>query len=132
MLSFPLPGGHMKKIFIIVLIISFALPINIYAKGKKHIKIPMDQSCSECHAGENDVWESGKHGLMGVKCVVCHGDLDKNFVAMPGPERCEGCHSEQVEGNAEGHKMKQNNCWTCHDGHSLKQKVRETEPTRRK
>ena len=110
----------MKRIFVIVLLILVVLPCTIYAKGKKHIKISMDQTCSECHSGENDVWEDGKHGLMGVKCVVCHGDTNKKFIARPASERCVGCHSEQVDGTAEGHKIKQKNCWTCHDGHSLK------------
>ena len=112
----------MKKILLIVLIIMLGLPIAIYAEGKKHIKTSIDQVCSECHIAENTVWESSKHGLMGVKCVVCHGDPDVNFVAKPNPERCVGCHSEQVVGAAEGHKIKQKNCWTCHDGHSLKLK----------
>ena len=25
-------------------------------------------------------WQDGKHGVMGVKCVVCHGSTDKNFI----------------------------------------------------
>ncbi|MGO9953814.1 MAG: cytochrome c3 family protein [Dissulfurispiraceae bacterium] len=112
----------MKIMLLIVLIIMLALPLTIYAKGKEHIEITMEQTCSECHAGENDVWENSKHGLMGVKCVVCHGDPNINFVARPTSERCVGCHSELVAGRAEGHKMKQKSCWTCHDGHSLKTK----------
>lgn len=112
----------MKRIFVIVLIMMLALPFTIYAKGKKHIEITLEQTCSECHAEANGVWESSKHGIMGVKCVVCHGDPNKNFLARPAPERCVGCHSEHVAGRTEGHKMKQKNCWTCHDGHSLKAK----------
>jgi hypothetical protein len=112
----------MKKVFIPVLIILFILPFSAYAKGKKHIEISVEQACSECHSAQNDVWETGKHAIMGVKCVVCHGDPNRNFVAKPGPERCEGCHSGQVEGTAAGHKIKKRICWTCHDGHSLKLK----------
>ncbi len=109
----------MNKIFFCILILLIAMPGTLYAKGKKHIATSMDQPCSECHAGENDAWEGSKHALMGVKCVVCHGDLTNNFLRRPGPERCVGCHAEQVGGNAEGHKPKPKSCWTCHDGHTL-------------
>jgi hypothetical protein len=109
----------MKRIIAIVIILVF-LPAMSPAASKKHPHVSLDQACEECHEQEAQVWEDGKHGLMGVKCVVCHGDTSKNFIARPASERCVGCHAEQVAGTAEGHKIKQKNCWACHDGHSLK------------
>ncbi len=108
-----------KRLAILLLILVF-LPAISTAAAKKHPTVPADQACEECHDQEAQVWQDNKHGLMGVKCVVCHGDTGKKFVARPASERCVGCHSEQVDGTAEGHKIKQKNCWTCHDGHSLK------------
>jgi len=110
-----------KRIIAIVIILVF-LPVMSPAASKKHPHVSLDQACEDCHDKETQVWQEGKHGLMGIKCVVCHGDLDKNFMKRPGPERCTGCHAEQVSGTAEGHKIKQKNCWACHDGHSLKLK----------
>ena len=109
----------MTKI-IIGLIMLVAIPAVSMAVVKKHPAVPSDQACEECHERQAQVWQDGKHGLMGVKCVVCHGDTEKIFIARPASERCVGCHAVQVAGTAEGHKIKQKNCWACHDGHSLK------------
>ena len=110
-----------RRLFVFILILIF-IPALSAAGTKKHPSVPADQACEDCHDKQAQVWQDSQHGLMGVKCVVCHGDPNKNFVAKPGPERCEGCHSGQVEGTAAGHKMKKRICWTCHDGHSLKPK----------
>jgi len=110
------------KTFIVLLIILFLIPALTVAAGKKHPTVSTEQSCSECHESESTVWQDNKHGLMGVGCVVCHGDLDKNFMKKPGPERCTGCHAEQAAGKTEGHKQKPKSCWTCHNGHTLKTK----------
>jgi hypothetical protein len=109
----------MTKI-IIGLIMLVAIPAVSMAVVKKHPAVPSDQACEECHERQAQVWQDSKHGLMGVKCVVCHGDTEKIFIARPASERCVGCHAVQVAGTAEGHKIKQKNCWACHDGHSLK------------
>jgi hypothetical protein len=108
-----------KRLTIILLILIF-LPTISTAAAKKHPAVPSDQACEECHDQQAQVWQDNKHGLMGVKCVVCHGDTNKKFIVRPASERCVGCHSEQVAGTAEGHKIKQKNCWACHNGHSLK------------
>ncbi len=112
----------MKKILLIILVLLLAAPFIAHAKEIKHIKTSEDQQCYECHSNENDVWQDSKHGLMGVGCVVCHGDPNKDFAAKPGPERCVGCHADQVAGKAEHHSVRPKNCWTCHQGHSLKTK----------
>ena len=111
----------MKQIITLLVVLAF-LPGMSASADKKHPQITLDQACEECHEQEAQVWEDGKHGLMGVKCVVCHGDTEKKFIVRPASGRCMGCHAEQVGGKAEGHKIKQKNCWFCHDGHSLKQK----------
>ncbi len=110
----------MKKLLSIVVVLLMAAPLAGYAKQIKHIRISDDQACSECHENQDKIWEDSKHALMGVKCVVCHGDPNKDFAAKPGPERCIGCHADQVAGKAEHHKVKPKSCWSCHDGHSLK------------
>ncbi|HMK55038.1 MAG TPA: cytochrome c3 family protein [Dissulfurispiraceae bacterium] len=106
----------------VISFIFLLLPALSFGAAKKHPPITAEQDCEECHDSQAQVWQDSKHGLMGVKCVVCHGDPNKNFVAKPTSKRCVGCHSEQVAGTAENHKMKQKNCWTCHNGHSLKPK----------
>jgi hypothetical protein len=117
-----LGGGMIMKRLITILLILIFLPAVSMAAVKKHPAAPPDQACSECHDKESEVWQDGKHGLMGVGCVVCHGDLDKNFIMRPSPEKCSGCHAEQVSGAALGHKARLKICWGCHDGHSLKPK----------
>ncbi|HTZ17320.1 MAG TPA: hypothetical protein VMB78_02655 [Dissulfurispiraceae bacterium] len=108
----------MKRLITILLVLIF-LPVISMAASKKHPPVQVEQACSECHEAEAVTWQEHKHGLMGVGCVVCHGDLEKNFLKRPGPERCTGCHAEQVSGRAAGHKTKPKSCWTCHNGHTL-------------
>jgi len=85
---------------------------------KGHIKTD-GQECSMCHAGEDSAWQSGKHGLMNVKCVVCHRSTDANFIAKPGIDRCAGCHGELVDQLKRMPAAAHTTCFTCHDNHSL-------------
>lgn len=107
----------MKRL-IICLIIT-VLPVAVIAKEKGHIKTPEDQECSECHGTQRQVWQDSKHGLMNVKCVVCHGTTDKNFVAKPDIYRCRGCHGEQVADVEKKLPLKIRNCFLCHDHHAV-------------
>lgn len=107
----------MKKIIIFLLML--ALPVAVIAKEKKHMKTPEDQECYECHGTQAQVWQDGKHGLMNVKCVVCHGSTDKNFVLKPDIYRCRGCHGEQVKDVENKLPPKLRNCFLCHDHHSV-------------
>lgn len=105
-----------------LILISFLLflPAAVTAKEKQHMKTPADQECSECHAGQAGVWQDGMHGLMNVKCVVCHGSIDKNFVPKPDIYKCRGCHGDQVKDVEDKLPSKARNCFLCHDHHSVK------------
>lgn len=110
----------MKRLFIIFLIL--ALPIMVAAKEKGHIKTPETQECSECHKSQAEAWQNGKHGVLDVKCVVCHGSTDKNFHAKPDINRCRGCHWEKVADVEKKLYPKERKCTLCHTLHSLKSK----------
>ena len=76
--------------------------------------------CVTCHAEMTPEvfaeWYAGAHGLMNVKCFVCHGSLD-DFRAAPGTAACISCHSEYLESApARGGTM---DCFQCHPGHLL-------------
>jgi len=89
------------------------------AAAIKHPDTPADLDCIECHADQERVWFNGKHGLMGVKCIVCHGSTDQNFATKPTLAACRGCHADEVAqaGKAKGKTDK--SCFPCHDRHSL-------------
>lgn len=107
----------MKKIIFFFLIL--VLPVAVIAKEKTHMKTSGDQECYECHGAQMQVWQDGKHGLMGVKCVVCHGSTDKNFTPKPDIYKCRGCHSEKVADVEKKLFPIQKTCFLCHDAHSV-------------
>ncbi len=62
------------------------------------------EDCVECHIGITPGivgdWETSRHGEMGMKCGVCHGDGhtsadDVAEVNLPTPDTCAKCHSKQ-------------------------------------
>jgi hypothetical protein len=85
----------------------------------QHPKIPAGQECSECHQQEVARWSGSPHGINLVKCLVCHGSLEENFMAKPPASRCEGCHGRQVEQLKSDSFMKGKTCFTCHPPHAL-------------
>jgi len=107
--------------FILVLLSVFILAQTpgAMAKTRTHIATPDDQECSECHVDQASVWFNGKHGLMNVKCIVCHGSTDKNFMAKPDVAQCIGCHGEEVEQVRMKTAQAEKTCFPCHDHHSL-------------
>lgn len=107
----------MKRLFIIFLILT--LPVAVMAKEKKHIKTAENQECAECHKSQAEAWQKGKHEVMGVKCIVCHGSTEKNFIAKPDMYRCRGCHGEKVSEVEKNLPPKLRNCFLCHDRHSV-------------
>jgi predicted CXXCH cytochrome family protein len=107
----------MRKLMVLLLLL--ILPAAAGAAGKKHVKTSADQECSECHVDQARVWLEGAHGLMGVKCVVCHGSPEENFVSKPDITRCRGCHDEEVEQVAKKKVKAEKTCFPCHDRHSL-------------
>lgn len=107
----------MKKIIFFFLIL--VLPVAVVAKDKRHMKTAEDQECYECHSAQTQVWQDGKHGLMNVKCVVCHGSTDKNFVPKPDIYRCRGCHGEKVKDVEKRLPPAARSCFLCHEHHSV-------------
>lgn len=89
----------------------------------KHPAPPGDQECGECHAEQAAVWSAGKHGLMNVKCVVCHGDPESNFVSQPALVRCRGCHADQVRDVEKKLAAGEQSCFGCHDHHTVAPKA---------
>ena len=112
----------MKQVLAMIAFIMLIFPAAAGAKEKTHVATSEEQECSECHADQEKVWFEGKHGLMNVKCVVCHGSPDKNFTPKPGVTRCRGCHGEQVE-QAMKKGAKEKTCVPCHEHHSLSVKA---------
>ncbi len=108
----------MKRLIALIFILLF-LPATTGAKEKTHVATAEDQECSECHADQEKAWFEGKHGLMNVKCVVCHGSPDKNFTPNPDITRCRGCHGEQVDQAMKKTVQAEKTCSPCHDHHSL-------------
>jgi hypothetical protein len=80
-------------------------------------------ACQSCHAEATPEvvkrWEGGKHGLVLVKCFVCHGSAGKDFTARPGNRRCEGCHPAALAAVAPARKGGAKTCSDCHVPHSL-------------
>jgi hypothetical protein len=105
------------KLWVVVLLM-FTLPLAAVAAGKKHMKTD-GQECAECHADQEKVWLEGKHGLMNVKCVVCHGSPEENFAPKPGLNRCRGCHGEKVQDVEKKLSAKDRTCFLCHDNHTV-------------
>lgn len=108
----------MKRLMIFLLIL--LIPVVVSAKEKKHPTVPVDQECSDCHRGQTEVWQDGLHGLMNVKCMVCHEAADKNFIAGTDIYKCRGCHGDQVKDVETKLPPKARDCFLCHDYHSVK------------
>ncbi len=113
-------GRKRCEVFLIgCLALGLMVPAVATAATKKHPKEAAGQECTECHTDQEKIWEAGKHGLMGVKCVVCHGSPEKNFAPKPALTRCRGCHGDQVREVEKARNPKARTCFRCHDNHSV-------------
>ncbi len=101
-----------------MLVLFLTIPMIAYSGAKSHIKTE-NQDCAECHSQQSETWLDGKHGLMNVKCVVCHGSPDENFVSSPGLNRCRGCHSDKIIDVTTKLTKKEQSCFICHDNHTV-------------
>jgi len=106
----------MKRILVLLFVL--VLPSLLLAAAKKHMKTD-GQECSECHTAEDQSWMAGKHGLMNVKCVVCHGSPEENFAPKPGLGRCRGCHGDKVADVEKKLAAKDRTCFACHTNHTV-------------
>lgn len=93
------------------------------ARQRAHPAAPPDPSaeaCVGCHARATPAvvssWESGGHGLVLVKCFVCHGTTGADFRRSPDLARCGGCHAANVASAA---RAKAGGCFGCHAPHDL-------------
>jgi hypothetical protein len=85
------------------------------------------EACEACHARETPEvvkqWEAGPHGLVLVKCFVCHGSTGKDFRARGTAASCDGCHPAEaarvVPAKAARRHPLATRCFSCHDPHSL-------------
>lgn len=119
----------MKKSFAILMTILtlLFLGLNLFAGQekaiKKHPQVPnfKNESCVNCHKEVTpDIvkdWKSSKHGEMNFGCYMCHGDGQQEFYVKPGADRCISCHGDYA---VDFSKTKFNNCFDCHQGHTLK------------
>jgi hypothetical protein len=89
------------------------------AAQKKHPKLAPGKDCADCHKKQVDQWQAGPHGANAVKCLVCHGDVQEDFIAKPPVARCQGCHDRQFVQLTSDPFMKGKSCFTCHPAHSL-------------
>jgi len=92
------------------------------AKGAAHPAVDAAESCEGCHAEVTpkpyQLWFDGRHGLMGVKCVVCHGSVGSGFTRKPKADRCGGCHGENAAAMSVPF-FKGKSCFSCHHPHAL-------------
>jgi len=89
------------------------------APAPRHPQIAAEQSCGDCHSEEFSDWQSSKHGRALVKCLVCHGAVDSNFIPRPTAARCLACHGEIVHHLGDGTPTKGKSCFDCHSQHRL-------------
>ena len=58
-------------------------------------------ACEVCHQAltpeVHGEWYQSQHGMMNVKCFVCHGSTGEDFTKNPSADRCVGCHADQVD-----------------------------------
>lgn len=105
--------------------ISQAFP-EVRCEGAKHLERPEEfADCVTCHAKVtpkvSQDWLESKHGVMMVKCVVCHGEPDGKgsvpFAKVPDPNRiCAQCHGPAMVKMTEKFGVR-NDCETCHPNH---------------
>jgi hypothetical protein len=87
------------------------------------------EACEACHEKTTPAvvreWAAGRHGLLLVKCFVCHGSTGKDFALRAGADRCAGCHPAEVASAAAilpakaGGGASAKGCFSCHSPHSL-------------
>ena len=102
-----------------------AFPVD-RCEGAKHLDRPEDYlDCVTCHAKTTakvtQNWLESKHGVMLVKCVVCHGEPDGKgsvpFARVPDPQRiCSQCHEPAMKRMVEKYGDNQD-CYSCHPHH---------------
>ncbi|MDL2316199.1 hypothetical protein LJC59_03870 [Desulfovibrio sp. OttesenSCG-928-A18] len=95
-------------------------------EGAKHLDRPEEfADCVTCHTKASPKvtqdWQESKHGVMLVKCVVCHGEPDGKgsvpFERAPDPIRiCAQCHDPAIKRMVAKYGSNLD-CNSCHPNH---------------
>lgn len=119
---------------VLVLLGSYFLFLNTAFTGTrcegarvKHGQVPEDQSdCYPCHKKTTPKaaqdWYESKHGMILVKCYVCHGQPDGKgavpFTATPSVATvCQRCHAPAIDLMQSKFGVR-DQCETCHMFHT--------------
>lgn len=109
------------------LYLSMAFP-EVRCEAAKHLDRPEDLTdCVTCHVKATvqvtDDWNKSKHGVMLVKCAVCHGEPDGKgaipFMVSPDPmDICVRCHEPAIKRMIQKYDFDAvAQCYTCHPRH---------------
>jgi hypothetical protein len=96
--------------------------------------VDTDFACYNCHSKKEitpwitTTWAESVHAAKGIKCPACHGNHDAGFdspefTALPGPDKCMGCHPLRVKEMMASKHNKTAKCTSCHPRHSFSLKV---------
>jgi len=106
--------------------VSFAFP-KVRCEGVEHLKSPEELSdCYTCHLKSTPKiaqdWQESKHGVMLVKCFVCHGQPDGEgsvpWAVKPNVDTtCRKCHDPSIKKMGEKYGVTQG-CSECHPFHN--------------
>lgn len=106
--------------------------VQVSAVGSQYESVEQRFLCLDCHVIQTPKivkdWAESKHGYFNVKCFVCHGTHDQDFVRQPTPERCRACHAQEVaDYKASKHDNSKNfkapTCKSCHPMHTFSLQV---------
>ncbi len=110
-------GKYFLLLLVVLLIATPVLSKTVKAPAKKSSHpVPMESgTCESCHEGSKqyEQWQKSAHGLVLVKCEICHGE-QSNFKKIPPDTVCRGCHADQAATMPAG-----KNCVTCHPAHTF-------------
>ena len=105
--------------------INTAFPV-VRCEAAKHLDAPEKYAdCLACHTKttpkDAQDWKDSKHGVMLVKCVVCHGQPDGKgsipFAAKPDPMvTCARCHDPSIK-RMQTKYGERPDCASCHPHH---------------
>ena len=117
-LGLVLPGVCFTAVFLVSTVMA-ATPI-------KHLVAPDSAAdCYECHKKATPKiaqnWYESKHGVVLMKCFVCHGQPDGKgsvpWAVVPSPKKvCRKCHDPAMKRMEQKFGLK-SDCYSCHPFH---------------
>lgn len=117
-------AGLLSVLFFAYLALAFPRERN---SAFRHLEMPDELSdCASCHARVTPSvtadWKASKHGVLLVKCAVCHGDSSGKgsipFAARPTQEEiCFKCHEPAIKRMRARFGAAYDNCGVCHPRH---------------